>query len=626
MAGDRAQGRPGNGLEKRSGATFNGCFGPRQPAGQDRYSRPPAGGFSPAMSTSDTVSSIFITAGGLGLLLFGIQIMTAGLRAVAGERLRSTLALATRNRLAGLSLGSLLGLLIHSSAATAMTVGLVNAGLIRLAGALPILFGANIGTTLSMQVISLRLTDLAYVAIALGLLASVAAPRERIRQGGRALLGIGILFLGMDLMSGAIEPHRDAMAPWLQRIDGTTWSGMLLGILVAGAFTAIIQSSGATIGMTFVLISAGVFTEFAQIYPLVLGAHLGTSATALLASIGTSIEARRAAVGNLGFNVFNTLLALVAAPLFFRLIPLTADSLVHQTANLHTAVMAVAAVVLLPFTALYANVVEKLTPSKKPPAEGTHLDPALIPTPEDALRAALLELKRCARICRDSLARARDLLETFDKRQIRAIRMNEAVVNEIKVTFKNYLSLLTRRYLSRRQALFAKYLNHVVVDLERIGDHIENLGTLTDTMARTGQPDPSDRRLVRPLFELHEKADRVLRAVEVSLDPASGDFDDCADAILEARDDYVACSATIRNELDEKVARHEIPPAAGLYLSEYIISCDRLVRHGKMIAIEEKQPFFQFKEKKFGRVAVYLDPSDPGPPKKAPRGKEPRGA
>ncbi len=559
------------------------------------------------MSAEDLLSLIFITGGGLALFLFGIHIMTGGLRAVAGERLRAVLALATRNRIAGLSLGTTLGFLIHSSAASVMTVGLVNAGLIRLAGSLPILFGANIGTTLSMQVVSLRLTDLAFVAIAVGFAVSMTAPRESIRQGGRAFLGIGILFLGMEIMSDAIEPHRDAMRPWLEHVDGSTWSGMLLGILAAGLFTGIIQSSGATIGMCFVLISAGVFTELQQVYPLVLGAHMGTSATALLASIGARIEARRAAFGNLAFNSFNTLLALAAAPLFLRVIPLTADSLIHQTANLHTAVMVVAAVLLLPFVGFYAATIEKLTPSGKPSVPGTHLAPELTPTPENALRAAVKELKRCASICRQSLECERGLLKDFDKSTARTIRMNEEVVNEIKGTFKNYLAALTRRYLSRRQALFAKYLNHIVGDLERIGDHIANMAELAQRLSQTGQSEALQRKIVDPLFDIHQKAERTLQAVEVSMDTEGNEFPEKGAAILRARDAYVETSAAFRKELDETVARHEMNAATGMILSEYVISCDRLVRHCKMIAIEQQQPFFKFKDTKLGRVAKPLE-------------------
>ncbi len=564
------------------------------------------------MTAEELISLVFVATGGLALFLFGIHIMTGSLRAVAAERLRSVLALATRSRVTGLSLGAALGFLIHSSAASVMTVGLVNAGLVRLAGALPILFGANIGTTLSMQVVSLRLTDLAFGAIAVGVAVHMIAPREGLKQGGRALLGIGILFLGMEIMSGAIEPHRDAMRPWLERIDGTSWTGMFLGIAAAGLFTAVIQSSGATIGMCFVLISAGVFTELEQVYPIVLGAHIGTSATALLASIGVSIEARRAAVGNLIFNLFNTLLALAAAPLFLRLLPLTAESLVHQTANLHTAVMTVAALLLLPFVAAYAAMIEKTIISRKPAVPGTFLDTELIPTPENAIRAAVRELNRCAGICLVSLGNANELLNGVRNGRLRTIRKNEEVVNEIKTAFRTYLTALARRYLSRRQALFTTYLNRIVANLERIGDHIENLGNLAATLQRDNGGMPVDKRIGGPLAGLNDKARDVLAAVEKSLKADGNNFHDDAAAIMRARDAYVEASTALREEIDRKVAAHEIFPTSGLRLSEYIMTSDRMVRHCKLIAIEEQQPFFGFKEKKLGRVADPLDDDQAG--------------
>ncbi len=556
----------------------------------------------------DTVfSMISVTLGGLALFLFGIHIMTRGLQAVAGDRLRWGLALANRNRLAGISLGTAFGFLIHSSAASAMTVGLVNAGLIRLAGALPILFGANIGTTLSMQVISLQLTDLAFVAIAAGFAVSTVTRRETLKHAGRALLGIGLLFLGMELMSGAIEPHQETMRPWLERIDGTTWRGMLAGIVVAAAFTAIIQSSGATIGMCFVLISAGVFTQLEQVYPLVLGAHIGTSATALLASIGTGIEARRAAIGNLGFNLFNTLLAVAAAPLFLAAIPLTAENLVHQTANLHTAVMLVAAIILLPFSGLCASLVTKATPSRKEAPPGTYLDTRLITTPEDALRASIQELGRGAEICLTSLRLSRNLLDSGDRTKTRAIRRNEVVINEIKTAFRGYLRSLARRRLSRRQALLANYLNHIVDDLERIGDHIERLADLLPRITASRDVTTLDQDKRRLLSELHERTEAVLCKVTASLDARKNRFREGADQVLRERDRYVESSKRIRRHLDDKVAEHEITPAAGLLLSEYVLICNRLVRHCRMIAAEESQRFFRIKGRKLGRTATILD-------------------
>ena len=564
------------------------------------------------MSAEESISLIFVTLGGLALFLFGINLMTAGLRAVAGEKLRGALALANRNRLAGFSLGTALGFLIHSSAASAMTVGLVNAGLIRLAGSLPILFGANVGTTLSMQVISLQLTDLAFFAIALGFALIMAPQRAGMRGAGQAVMGIGILFLGMELMSGAIEPHQETLRPWLERIDGGTWNGLLAGIAGAALVTAIIQSSGATIGMCFVLISAGVFTSLEQVYPIVLGAHVGTSATALLASIGVGMEARRAALGNLFFNLFNTALAAAAAPLFFKIIPLTADSLVHQTANLHTAVMAVAALLLLPFPTRCARLIERLTPSKQPETPGTHLDRQLIDTPEDGLRAAIDELGRCAGLCRQSLTLARELLYGADKRKTRTIRRNEDAVNQIKAAFKNYLSALARRQLSRRQALLAKYLNNIIDDVERIGDHIEHLASLSSRLGRPGKNAPLAGENGRRLQEVHEKAAEVLEALEKALNVNAGDdaFNQGAALIIAARDAYIETSARVRERLDDRVAGHEITPTAGLLLSEYVLTCDRMVRHCRTIAAEQQQPFFRLKERKRGRYAAPLEPDE----------------
>ena len=564
------------------------------------------------MFGDETVSFVLVTLGGLALFLFGISLMTAGLRALAGERLRGSLALANRNRLAGLSLGTALGFLIHSSAASAMTVGLVNAGLIRLAGSLPILFGANVGTTLSMQVISLQLTDLAFAAIALGFGVRILAKPESLREAGQAVMGIGILFLGMEVMGGAIEPHQETMRPWLEGIDGGTWSGMLAGIAGAALFTAIIQSSGATIGMCFVLISAGVFTGLEQVYPIVLGAHIGTSTTALLASIGVGMEARRAALGNLLFNLFNAALGAVAAPLFLWLIPLTADSLVHQTANLHTAVMAVAAFALLPFPGLCARSIERLTPSNKPATPGTRLDPEFIRMPEDGLRAAIGELGRCAGLCRESLALARSMLDGHDKKTARAIHRNEEAVNQIKTAFKNYVAALARRHLSRRQALLAKYLNHIVDDLERVSDHIEHLVALNPRLTRPGKPGPLAGENAERLRLLHEKAAGVLQALEASLDVNAGDdaFMEAAEAVLQARDAFNATSGQVRRELDARVADHQITPAAGMLLSEYVLTCDRMVRHCRMIATEQRQPFFRLKAKKSGRYAAPMEEQD----------------
>ncbi len=398
------------------------------------------------MSAGDIFFLVFAVLGGLALFIFGMNVMTDGLRQAAGSRLRDILTRTTANRYAGIGLGSVLGLLIHSSGTSVMLVGFVNAGLMTLVQAIPVVLGANIGTTISMQAISFRLGDYAFFIITMGFILRMVAPSLRFKQFGTALLGFGLLFLGMTIMSDAVKPHRETLAPLLEGISADTWRGMILGVLLATAITAVIQSSGATIGMCFALIQAGVFTSIEQTFPIVLGAHIGTCATALLSSIGANIQARRCAFSHLLFNVFNVALALMAKGFFLWLIPLTSDDVLRQTANMHTAVMLVAAIIIIPVTPWFERVILWIMRSRKPEPQPSYLDEGLLDYPEKALEASILELQRVARICARSLViSAETLLFAHDRKMIMEIKRNEKVVNEVKISMKDYLTLLTSR-------------------------------------------------------------------------------------------------------------------------------------------------------------------------------------
>jgi phosphate:Na+ symporter len=562
------------------------------------------------MTVYTAVFLVFSVLGGLALFLLGMSIMTDGLRTSAGEHIRVLLAKATRNRFSAITMGTVLGFLVHSSAATVMTVGFVNAGLMSLGKAVPLIFGANIGTTLSMQLISLQLADYALAAVAIGFLVQMFFPQSLVRNLGRALMGFGLLFLGMDIMGGTIEPHREALGPWLARVDGSTWSGMVLGILAAALVTGIIQSSGATIGMVFVLIASGVYTRLEQVYPIVLGAHIGTCATALIAAIGANAEARHSAIANLAFNFFNVALAVLAAPLFIRAMALVSDDLIRQTANLHTAVMLTAAILLLPFSNAAAQFIRKIFPSREKVPASSYLDPELIPKPEKALAAVLQELGRCSLVCEESYENVQSYLEVPQRRVLRKIEKNENTINEIKPAVKNYLAALTRRYLSRRQALFVQYLTHMMADIERIGDHIKSLVDISLRQARN--PAASFQFETREqLDRLMEGAGKVLQTVRDSLHPENPNFEASARDILRARNDYDKMSSELQSAINDKVARHETAPVIGLFFSEYVLALDRLVRHCKMIAHEQRQPFFGFKPAKLERVSPERDgPAD----------------
>ncbi len=565
-----------------------------------------------SMNTADILFLIFEVLAGLALFILGMNIMTSGLRAATGAHLRTILRRATRNRLAGISLGTAVGTLVQSSATTVMLVGFVNAGLMTLLEAIPPVYGANIGTTISMQIISFKLGAYCYFAITLGMLVRLLAPSLRWREGGGILLGFGLLFLGMNIMSDAVKPYREILTPLLTRADGSTLPGMLLGIGVATLVTGIIQSSGATVGMCFALVNAGVFTSVEQIFPIILGAQIGTCATALLGSIGTGIEARRTAVAHLVFNIISAMIGIVAAPLFYRFIPLTSHSLLHQTANLHTASQLTTSLLLLPVVPLHARIVRLLTPSRRPPPEPSALDDQLLAYPERAMRAALSELRRVMHICARSFHLDAQLFFTIVRRYVQEIEANEHVINDIKLAMKDFLASLANRALSRRQAIMIQHLDRCVNDVERIGDHVKSICDLLVDRQRHPQA-AFDHRSLEILFELYQLADWIMHLVIESLDPQRTDFQEMARRILEARDEYMQHSIEAKAVLNERIVKREIPPLAGIYLRALVAAFDRIVRHAKAIALAESQPQFWIKRRKLDKQAAAAPPYQPPP-------------
>ncbi|MCB1102270.1 MAG: Na/Pi cotransporter family protein [Kiritimatiellae bacterium] len=566
------------------------------------------------LTFSQTFFLISAVLGGLALFLFGMSQMSQGLKAAAGPSMRTLLTRATSNRFKGLLLGTVLGTMIHSSAATVMTVGFVNAGLMTLAQSISVILGANLGTSLSMQIVSLHLTDYSFFAIALGFFIWMGGPSEKLKSFGQAMFGFGLLFLGLGTMGDALVPHRDQLQPLLSFIDGSTWKGMLLGIAVATGVTAIIQSSGATIGMCYSLAATGVFTNLEQCFPVVMGAQIGTCATALLGSIGTNVEARRAAIGHLLFNILNVGAALLIAPWLIELTRMTSTDLIHQTANLHTLIKLLAAVAFLPFIGPYTKLLRILLPSRKALPESSYLEESLIPLPEQAIQASILELRRVTRICMQSLVINGSIIFENNRGLIRRIRQNEIAIDEIKLSFRNYLREMTDRYLSRRQAIMIQHLDRAIIDLERIGDHIDSICDIS--IRRRNQPEAQfTKEGLDCLFTIFRSAEAVVSLVIESLDPKVEKFQELAEKILKARDQHIEVSMEARAKFMEKVESHEYTSLVGMYFNEYATAFDRIVRHSKMIALMEKQPDFWIKRKKLTRIAP--EQKHPAPPEKA---------
>jgi phosphate:Na+ symporter len=530
-----------------------------------------------------------------------MRTMSDGLSSAVGDGMRGIIAKATRNRLSGVGLGSAIGFLIQSSASVVLYIGFINAGLMTFSQSVTPMLGANIGTTLSIQLISFKLSDYCLAGIVIGLIIHLIAWNPQLKNSGLALLGFGLLFLGMTIMSDAIRPHRELFGPWLSRINGSTLTGLLTGTIAAALITGIIQSSGAVIGMGFAMISAGAITDLQGIYPLIIGANIGTCVTGLLGSIGTTIAARRVAIAHLVFNIISTAMALFAAPLFYRYIPLTSGDIIHQAANANTIKMLASGLILLPLTPLIEKLIILLTPTKIRQPEPSFLDEALHNRPEQAIFACLRELQRSARICSESLKLAAEEFIRHDHKRAKQIQVNEQSINAVKAAMRDFLAGLTKQYLSKRQSILIGHIDRCMSDIERIGDHIENLSDIARRQ-RSIPPARFSPEVIEDWLAVHRCVTRLLDRVIDSLDPETAEFQNMAKEIIELREQYAQTAIKVRNDHFQRLEQKAITPIAGLLFNDYLSNFWRISKHIKFIALAEQQPQFWLKREKLGAV------------------------
>ncbi len=553
------------------------------------------------MNLTHLIWVLLNTLGGLSVFLIGMHIMTEGLKHSATTTLQSIINRAVDKRVKAGILGTSVGFLAHSSAGTVMLVGFVHAGLITLHQAVPVILGINLGTTLSMQLFSFKLADYCLAALFIGTLVYAVFQHTKFSHLGKGIMGFGLLFLGMSIMSDTVTPYREQLAPALSLIDGSNVTGMIRGIILATAVTAVIQSSGATIGITFALLSAGAITDLKGAFPVIIGANTGTCVTALLASIGTTVEAKRTALTHLLFNILSTLAAAFMAPLYYRWMPLITTDIVHQAANANTFKMLISAAVLLPVTPWLARAVIGMTPVKKKCRPGTYLNQGDLQKPEKAVVQCIRELQRAALICDESMRLAGAGIEKGHHRYQRISAKNEVALNDIKKHMNTYLSQLTQRYLSRRQAIMIEHLDRCMADIERIGDHIEEINTITRRRQKMAGREFHDV-LAALTLDLFHSGQEILERVIHSLDPVQQDFQETAKHIIEARDRYVEVSLETKRMFTDYMERKQASPIAGMIFYEYTSAIDRIVRHAKSIALAEQQPYFWIKQKKMDRI------------------------
>ena len=414
-------------------------------------------------------------AGGLGLFLYGIGVLSRGIKKFSGPKLRAIISALTENRVRGIVVGAFATVVFQSSSATTvMLVSLVDAGVLQFAKSLGVILGADIGTTVTTQLIAFKITDYALIGVAVGFLLTIAGKRESTRSVGEGILGFGFVFLGIHLMSGAIQPLQtsEPLIQLLQQLENP-----LLGLLVGTVFTAVIQSSAAFTGIIIVLASHGILTLEAGI-PLLFGANIGTTVTAGLASLNAGREAKKVAIAHTLFKIGGVGLFLFWIPAFadfIRLISpapaaLTGDLSSHyaavprQIANAHTIFNVGLAIVFLPFIGLLSRYLDKIVPPA-PLLHGiqpvtVHLDNSLLSTPDLALKLARAEIREIVKMTVEMM---KNIIVPFtdpSRKQdvvypqislLKGLKLREEKVDFLDEKVSGYLYQLSRESLSVRQ-------------------------------------------------------------------------------------------------------------------------------------------------------------------------------
>ena len=333
--------------------------------------------------------------GGMGMFLYGMEMMSDGMKVTAGNSMRTILEKLTSNKYLALVVGAFVTMVIQSSSATTvMLVSFVNSGLLAFSQALGVILGSNIGSTVTAQIVAFKVTDYALLLIAVGSLMTLFSKKDTIKNLGFVVLGFGLLFYGMKVMSDTMKPLRSD--PGFNSIL-TSFENPFLGIMAGAIFTALVQSSSATTGIVITLASGGSITLEAGI-PLIFGANIGTCVTALLAGLNASRDAKRVAVAHVTFNVIGVLLFCFWIPTFAEFISQTSQNIPRQIANAHTFFNIVASLVFIPFTGFIAKTIIHYFPDKeldrnieKPTV--LHLDESLVNQPEAAINSAQAEIK-----------------------------------------------------------------------------------------------------------------------------------------------------------------------------------------------------------------------------------------
>ncbi len=548
------------------------------------------------MSVGD-VSNFFGFLGGLGMFLYGMSIMADGMQKTAGSRMSSFLGMLTNNRFLAVVLGALITAIIQSSGATTvMVVGFVSAGVLNLSQAVGVIMGANIGTTITAWIVSMSQLGDAFeimkpgfyapLIIGMGALLLVFAKGQKKKTVGEILIGLGLLFTGLDFMSGSISPYTDA--PIFARAFALLGGNPLLGMIIGALVTALLQSSSASVGILQTLAMNGVVTTNAAIY-ITLGQNIGSCVTAMLSSAGGSRTAKRAAVMHLAFNMIGAIVFGVLGFAVFSVLPAFAASHITavQISMFHTVFNLTMTTLLFPFgdwlVKLSGLVVkeekEVFVEDKETAVTLRHLDERIFESPAFAVETAALEVVHMGQITMKNVKRALDAIFTGNLEEIQDVYKTEKTIDNMEKILTEYLIKVDNLSLTERQKRVVNNLFYSVSDIERIGDHAENLAEQAEYMAEHGL-DFTDTGME----DLKSISSSVVKAFQHAIDARQTGNMDSVRKVSQYEDDVDNQEEELREKHIERLSAGECAPSAGVVFLDIISNLERVSDHAYNLA------------------------------------------
>ncbi|NLI89431.1 MAG: Na/Pi cotransporter family protein [Epulopiscium sp.] len=530
--------------------------------------------------------------GGLGLFLYGMNIMGEGLQKAAGNRLKKLLGVLTNNRFLGVLVGAAVAAIIQSSsAATVMVVGFVNAELMTLSQAIGVIMGANVGTTITAWIVALgewskflQPSTLAPITIIIGVIMLFFSPKDKTRQYGGILFGFGALFLGLDMMGGAVQPL--STLPQFKTAFTQIGGNPILGILTGAVVTAIIQSSSASVGILQTLAAASLVPWNAAVY-IIMGQNIGTCITAMLSAIGATKNGKRAAAIHLLFNVIGSIVFAIVAAVYFMginvaagnaLITMTQISIVHTVFNLLNTIM------LFPFADKIIVLAEKIVSGKEPELEGeleelVHLDNRILETPTFAIQNVIKEIVRMGELSSLNLKMAAEGLLEKDKEKLEEVYLREKTINELQHGINNYLVKITNTPISEQEHAMITGLFHSVSDIERVGDHADNIAEL----AEIGIDDGLEFSEVAN-GEIQEIVAAAGKSFQLAIEACAANDAEIAREVLEAEKLVNEMEKTLRAKHIKRLTEEKCSSIAGITFLDLLSNLERVSDHAANIA------------------------------------------